>query len=76
MIYNSMLIVFNSYDLYLRNTVNRPLYIVHSDLDDLRPIQQTGLIIKILDSLKSPVLYKEYTGYQHYDKHLQKDFTI
>lgn len=72
-VYNSMLTNLRSYDIYLRNTLNRPLYLVHSDLDDLRPIQQTRLIMKILDSLNSPVLYKEYIGYQHYDKHLQMD---
>ncbi|MBX3256215.1 MAG: hypothetical protein KF862_18905 [Chitinophagaceae bacterium] len=72
-IYNSMLTTISSHDTYLRNTLNRPLYLVHSDLDDLRPIQQTRLIMKILDSLNSPVLYKEYIGYQHYDKHLQID---
>ena len=47
---------------------------VHSDLDDLRPIQQARLIVKIFDSLHSPVQYKEYKiGYKHYDKHLQMD---
>jgi predicted esterase len=71
--YNSMLLNLTNYDLYLRNTVNRPLYLVHSDLDDLRPIQQTRLIVKILDLLHSPVHYKEYVGYQHYDKHLKLD---
>ena len=72
-VYNSMLTTLFDYDIYLRNTLNRPLYLVHSDLDDLRPIQQARLIMKILDSLKSPVLYKEYIGYKHYDKHLQTD---
>jgi predicted esterase len=71
--YNSLLTNLNSYDIYLRNTINRPLYLVHSDLDDLRPIQQTRLIVKILDSLKSPITYKEYKGYEHEDKHLQID---
>lgn len=71
--YNSMLTTLGDHDIYIRNTLNRPLYLVHSDLDDLRPIQQTRLIMKILDSLSSPVLYKEYIGYQHYDKHLQID---
>jgi len=72
-VYNSMLTTIFSHDTYLRNTLNRPLYVVHSDLDDLRPIQQARLILKILDSLNSPVLYKEYFGYQHYDKHLKMD---
>jgi predicted esterase len=71
--YNSMLTTLGDHDIYLRNTLNRPLYLVHSDLDDLRPIQQTRLIMKIIDSLRGPVLYKEYIGYQHYDKHLQID---
>lgn len=71
--YNSMLNQIFGYDIYLGNTQNRQLYIVHSDLDDLRPIQQTRDIIKILDSIKSPFLYKEYMGYQHEDSHLQKD---
>lgn len=72
-VYNSMLTTIFGYDTYLRNTLNRPLYLVHSSLDDLRPIEQTRLILKILDSLNSPVLYKEYIGYQHYDKHLPID---
>ena len=71
--YNSMMKNLFTHDIYLRNTLNRPLYLVHSDLDDLRPIQQTRLIVKVLDSLNSPVAYKEYAGYQHYDKHLQMD---
>jgi predicted esterase len=74
--YNSMLTTIFSRDTYLRNTLNRPLYLVHSSLDDLRPIEQTRSIIKILDSINSPVLYKEYIGYQHYDKHLQMDLPL
>ncbi|MCW3116252.1 MAG: hypothetical protein JWM28_334, partial [Chitinophagaceae bacterium] len=73
MVYNSMLTNLFAYDIYLRNTQNRPLYLIHSDLDDLRPIQQARDIVKILDSLKSPFLYKEYIGYKHFDKHLQID---
>lgn len=72
-IYNSMLTTIFGHDTYLRNTLNRPLYLVHSSLDDLRPIEQTRLIVKVLDSLNSPVLYKEYIGYQHYDTHLSID---
>lgn len=70
--YNSMLThIFGQ--VYLRNMMNKPFYLVHSDLDDLRPIQQTRLQIKTLDSIKAPVLYKEYIGYGHEDKHLQID---
>lgn len=71
--YNSMLTTIFSHDMYLRNTLNRSLYLVHSSLDDLRPIEQTRLIVKKLDSLQSPILYKEYLGYQHFDKHLDID---
>lgn len=71
--YNSMLTNIFANDIYLKNSTNRPLYLVHSDLDDIRPIQQTRLVVNLLDSLKSQVIYKEYPGYQHYDKHLQKD---
>jgi len=72
--YNSMLTNLFANNIYLRNAVNRPLYLVHSDLDNLRPIQQTRLIVHILDSLKAPVTYKEYIGYKHFDRHLAKDF--
>ena len=60
-------------DFYIRNIINTPLYIVHSDLDDLRPIQQTRLIIDALKPMDNNLWYKEYIGYQHYDKHLNKD---
>ena len=70
--YNSMLNHIGG-QVYLRNMVNKPFYLVHSDLDDLRPIQNTRVQIKILDSIKAPVLYKEYIGYSHEDKHLQID---
>lgn len=72
--YNSMLTNLFTYNIYLKNTLNRPLYLVHSDLDDIRPIQQTELIVHVLDSIKAPVIYKEYSGYKHMDGHLMKDF--
>ncbi|MCR8559315.1 hypothetical protein KXD93_16780 [Mucilaginibacter sp. BJC16-A38] len=72
--YNSMLTNLFTYNIYLKNTLNRPLYLVHSDLDDIRPIQQTELIVRALDSIKAPVTYKEYSGYKHMDAHLMKDF--
>src|SRR6185369_269214 len=71
--YNSMLTNIFAYDIYLKNLLNRPLYLVHSDLDNLRAIEQTKAIVNILDSMKSPVTYKEYHGYKHYDRHLQLD---
>jgi len=70
--YNSMLLHLRG-QIYLRNMVNKPFYLIHSDLDNLRPVQSTRIQIKILDSIKAPVLYKEYAGYEHEDKHLQID---
>jgi hypothetical protein len=71
--YNSMLSNIFANNIYLKNAINRPLYLVHSNLDDIRPIEQTRLIVNLLDSIQTPLTYKEYIGYQHYDKHLQKD---
>jgi hypothetical protein len=71
--YNSMLNNLFARDFFIRNIQNRPLYIVHSDLDDLRPIQQTRVMIDSLLKFDSIILYKEYIGYQHFDKHLEKD---
>jgi hypothetical protein len=63
-------------NVYLKNTQNRPLYLVHSSLDHLRPIEQTRSVARLLDSLGSPVRYKEYPGYKHYDKHLNQDLPL
>ncbi|MDO3629090.1 hypothetical protein [Mucilaginibacter sp. BT774] len=73
--YNSMLNNIFAKDFYIRNVKNSHLYIVHSDLDDLRPIQQTRAIINELIKNDPGILYKEYIGYQHEDKHLDKDVT-
>ncbi|WP_299756154.1 hypothetical protein [uncultured Pontibacter sp.] len=74
--YNSMIFNIHANNFYLRNTANRPLYIVHSDKDVIRPVEQARLIVTLLDSIKSPVLYKEYHGYEHYDEHLLKDLPL
>jgi len=71
--YNSMMDNIFSKDFYIRNVINTPLYDVHSDLDDLRPIQQNRVIIDELTKIDPDIIYKEYFGYQHYDKHLDKD---
>jgi len=71
--YNSMLNGIFARDFYIRNIINSPLYLVHSDLDDLRPVQQTRVIVNELKKTGSNILYKEYIGYQHEDKHLNKD---
>lgn len=71
--YNSILTNIFTWDIYYKNTVNRPLYLIHSDNDEIRPVQQTRQVMKSLDSLQAPVLYKEYIGYRHFDNHLEKD---
>lgn len=75
LIYNSMCIVFYS-PIYLKNLVNRKFYVVHSDLDDIRPIQQTRDIIKLLKNIKVNLNYKEYLGYRHGDSHIKKDMPL
>jgi predicted esterase len=71
--YNSMLNNIFATDFYIRNIINTPLYVVHSSLDDLRPIEQNRIIINELNKIDRNIIYKEYIGYQHYDKHLNKD---
>jgi predicted esterase len=74
--YNSMLYNIFAQDFYIRNIINIPLYLVHSDLDDLRPIQQTRIIVNALSHIGNNIVYKEYIGYRHYDKHLEKDLPL
>ncbi|MFI5161768.1 MAG: alpha/beta hydrolase-fold protein [Sphingobacteriales bacterium] len=71
--YNSMLNALFARDFYIRNIINRPAYIVHSDLDKLRPIQTTRIIVDSLCKIDDKLYYKEYIGYQHEDKHIDKD---
>jgi hypothetical protein len=71
--YNSMLNVLFAQDYFIRNIKNRRSYIVHSSLDNLRPIGTTRAIVDSLSKFGDNILYKEYTGYQHYDKHLDID---
>lgn len=74
--YNSMLSNIMANDFYIRNVKNTPLYLVHSELDDLRPVQQTRLIVDSLKKIDKQITYKEYAGYQHYDKHLDKELPL
>ncbi|MES2267586.1 MAG: hypothetical protein V4520_12550 [Bacteroidota bacterium] len=71
--YNAMMLNLSTKDFFIKNIVNRPLYIVHSDLDDLRSMQQVKDIVSTLKTIDDRILYKEYIGYEHYDKHLTKD---
>lgn len=71
--YNSMLSNIFAGDYYIRNIVNRPFYIVHSDLDAVRRIAYTRSIMNALKIFDKQIIYKEYFGYTHYDKHLDLD---
>lgn len=72
--YNSMMNQLFVKDFYIKNITNRPLYIVHSDLDDLRPMMLTRNIVNQLKAIAGQkIQYKEYIGYTHQDKHLDID---
>ena len=71
--YNSLVSNIFARNFYIRNALNFPLYIVHSDLDKLRPIKTTRRVVDSLKQLGGNIIYKEYIGYEHYDKHLNKD---
>ena len=75
LLYNPMGTILRS-PTHLMNFVNRSIYIVHSDLDDIRPINQTREVVKALDTLQAPLVYKEYIGYKHNDTHLNKDISF
>ena len=73
-VYNSMLTNLNARNIFLKNLSNISLYAVHSDLDNLRPIQKTREVIREANQiLERKIIYKEYIGYQHFDKHLSMD---
>ncbi|HLX92049.1 MAG TPA: alpha/beta hydrolase-fold protein, partial [Puia sp.] len=73
-IYNSMLANLGSNNTFLNNLKNIRVYAVHSDKDDLRPIEQTREIINQANKfLSKKIIYKEYYGFQHFDKHLTLD---
>jgi predicted esterase len=73
LLYNSMLANLKSTNNYIGNIQNFPTYIIHSDLDNLRPVEQ---ITAIVDSLKKQGVklhYEVYHGYKHFDDHLRLD---
>lgn len=74
--YNSMLNNIFARDFYIRNIQNRPMYLIHSSLDNLRPMKLTRTIVDSLSKFDNDILYKEYIGYNHYDKHLVKDLPL
>jgi len=73
LLYNSMLTNLKATNIYPANMQNCPTYIVHSDLDDLRAVQQTTAIVDRLKELGAPIEYKVYNGYKHFDNHLKID---
>lgn len=74
--YNSMFNNIFDTNFYILNAINRPIYAVHSNLDDLRAIEQVRRAMAFLKSKKVDVTYKEYEGFQHYDKHLNMDIPL
>jgi predicted esterase len=72
--YNSMMNLLFVNDFYIKNIINRPLYVVHSNLDNLRPMMLTRNIVNQLKAIDDQrISYKEYIGYTHQDKHLDID---
>lgn len=72
-VYNSMLSNLFDTNFFITNAVNRPLYVAHSSLDDLRPVEQTRSVVEFLKSKRTNIEYKEYDGFKHYDRHLNID---
>jgi predicted esterase len=72
-IYNSMLTNLKAINIYPLNMKNVSTYIVHSDLDDLRPVEQTTAIVDIVKKFDANIEYKVYKGYKHFDNHLKID---
>ena len=73
LLYNSMLTNLKATNIYPANMENCPSYIVHSDHDDLRAVEQTTAIVDRLKELGAPIQYKVYNGYKHFDNHLKID---
>jgi predicted esterase len=71
--YNTMFTNLFAHDYYIRNIQNRPVYEVHSDKDQLRRINVNRQIIDSIKRFDSRINYKEYLGYEHWDKHLSID---
>jgi predicted esterase len=71
--YNTMFKNLHAHDYYIRNIQNRPLYEVHSDKDMLRRIALNRQIIDSIKKFDNRLTYKEYAGYEHWDKHLGID---
>lgn len=71
--YNTMFYNLFAHDYYIRNIQNLPLYEVHSDKDQLRRIAVTRQIVDSIKRFSKQIFYKEYAGYEHYDKHLSID---
>lgn len=65
-------LIFNS--IFLKNAINRPQYIVHSDLDDINPVQDTENAVALLKRSGANVNFKIFRGYRHEDRHLELAF--
>lgn len=65
-------LIFNS--IFLKNAINRPQYIVHSDLDDINPVQDTENAVVLLKKSGADVNFRVFKGYRHEDRHLEMAF--
>ncbi len=61
-------------NIFIKNAANRPLYVVHSDLDDINPVQDTRNAVTLLKKSGANVEFKVFKGYKHEDRHLYIDF--
>jgi len=73
LLYNSLLANLKTTNNYVANIQNFPTYIVHSDLDNLRPVEQITAIVDSLKKLGAKMHYEIYHGYKHVDDHLRLD---
>lgn len=71
--YNTMFKNLFTHDYYIRNIQNRALYEVHSDKDQLRRIGPNRQFIDSIKKFDNRLTYREYIGYEHWDKHLSID---
>jgi hypothetical protein len=71
--YNTMATQLFAKDIYINNLVNKPIYLIHSDLDALRPVKIMNQVVDLLKEAAVHYYYKVYKGYKHFDRHLDSD---
>lgn len=61
-------------NIYLKNVTNNKPYIVHSDLDEINPVQDVESATNLLKNENGKMYYKVYKNFHHEDKHIDIDF--